>query len=506
MEANSQLRNGVGFASLISPVEDISRKGVKQIRRLIATLGLVILLGVFPVSLEAQTAYGRILGTVTDASGAVVPNADVTATNLGTNVPSAVKSSTEGYSDVANLIPGKYQVTVEVAGFKKFVASDLVLLVDQKLWVDATLQPGAVTSTMEVVARGQMINTDSSTIGKVVENKEIIDLPLVSRNFVQLASLSAGTVVDNGGTLASEQNSFRSTLSGGSIWVGGGRRSFLQSMLVVASSAAVSVSAETAGNWLKPAELTYWNEARGIRIFPGEWRPHYPWEQIAWISPAWPCQDYMWLDFPEVIFSNVGLLFSSHDHPSFPTAFHNLTASRWSSIPGGIAFDRELPNGVRFGGSVTLATETSVDLELHLWNGSSRRLTGLDLQTCCYLRAVAELADPTTDNMYVHAPEGWITLTEALRRKEGRGKYLIGWRSGPPLADQPVIVTKSNQADEYVAMTWYENTLSLISNSRFPCMHADPHFKDLDPGESTSIHGKLIFFNGKLGDFDYRKI
>lgn len=223
MEANSQLRNGVGFASLISPVEDISRKGVKQIRRLIATLGLVILLGVFPVSLEAQTAYGRILGTVTDASGAVVPNADVTATNLGTNVPSAVKSSTEGYSDVANLIPGKYQVTVEVAGFKKFVASDLVLLVDQKLWVDATLQPGAVTSTMEVVARGQMINTDSSTIGKVVENKEIIDLPLVSRNFMQLASRSPGTVVDNGGTLGSEPNSFRSTLSGGSIWVGGGR-------------------------------------------------------------------------------------------------------------------------------------------------------------------------------------------------------------------------------------------------------------------------------------------
>ena len=106
-------------------------------------------------------------------------------------------------------------MSVEVTGFKKFVASDLVLLVDQKLRVDATLQPGAVTSTVEVVAKGQMINTDSSTVGQVVENKPIIDLPLVSRNFMQLASLSPGTVVDNSGALGSEESSFRSTLSGG---------------------------------------------------------------------------------------------------------------------------------------------------------------------------------------------------------------------------------------------------------------------------------------------------
>jgi hypothetical protein len=116
-------------------------------------------------------------------------------------------------------------LAVEVTGFKKFVASNLVLLVDQKLRVDATLQPGAVTSTVEVVAKGQMVNTDSSTVGQVVENKPIVDLPLVSRNFMQLASLSPGTVVDNGGTLGSEESTFRSGLSGGAIFVGGGRAS-----------------------------------------------------------------------------------------------------------------------------------------------------------------------------------------------------------------------------------------------------------------------------------------
>lgn len=194
-------------------------------RRLIVFLGLFVFVCSSPLTLQAQTAYGRILGLVTDSSGAVVANAIVTVTNLGTNVSSQVKSSAAGDYDVPNLIPGKYQVSVEVPGFKKFVASDLVLLVDQNLRVDATLQPGAATTTVEVVAKGQMINTDSSTVGKVVENKEIIDLPLVSRNFMQLASLSPGTIVDNAGVLGSEESSFRSTLSGGGLWVGGGRAS-----------------------------------------------------------------------------------------------------------------------------------------------------------------------------------------------------------------------------------------------------------------------------------------
>ena len=57
---------------------------------------------------------------------------------------------------------------------------------------------------------------------------------------------------------------------------------------------------------------TYETHAKGIRILPGAWRPHYPWEHIAWISPPWPSQDYVWLDFPEAIFTSQGLLFLSH--------------------------------------------------------------------------------------------------------------------------------------------------------------------------------------------------
>ena len=287
----------------------------------------------------------------------------------------------------------------------------------------------------------------------------------------------------------------------------GERRLDVQSPAATAPSVAANPPSNQASSWLRPApaEVTYATAATGIRIHPGHWRPHYPWEQIAWISPAWPCQEYMWLDFPEAIFSNEGLLFLSHENPKFPALFRNLPPISWSAVPRGIAFDRELPNGVRFGGIVVRASDTTVDLELHLWNGSARKLTDLNLQTCCYLHSVMELSDLTSDNKYVHAPEGWITLAEALNRKEGRGKYLVGWRAGPAVADQPVIVTRSNQADRYVAMTWYDDTLSLISNKRFPCMHADPRFRDLGPGESASIRGKLIFFQGKLDDFDFRK-
>lgn len=287
----------------------------------------------------------------------------------------------------------------------------------------------------------------------------------------------------------------------------GERRLDVQSPKATASSPVASPLSNQASTWLQPAPdtVTYATSATGIRIHPGQWRPHYPCEQIAWISPAWPSQEYMWLDFPEAIFSNGDLLFLSHENPRFPPRFRNLPRVLWSAVPGGIAFDRELPNGVRFGGSVILASDTAVALELHLWNGSARPLTDLKLQTCCYLRSVMELSDLTADNKYVHAPEGWITLPEALARKEGRGKYLVGWRAGPAVADQPVIVTRSNQADRYVAMTWYEDTLSLISNRRFPCMHADPRFRDLRPGESASIRGKLICFQGPLDNFDFRK-
>ena len=245
--------------------------------------------------------------------------------------------------------------------------------------------------------------------------------------------------------------------------------------------------------------------AKGIEIAPGQWHPRYPWEQIAWISPPWPSEDYMWLDFPEAIFIKRDLIFLSHWDPAMPAVFPKVP---WSILPKGVAFDRQLPNGVRFGGAVVKGSENTVDLDLHLYNGTSQPLTEITLQTCGYLRGIQEFSDLTRDNKFVFlANEGWIPLSRALTMTaRPSAAYRVGWRTkGKLMADLPVLATVSNQAERLVAMTWYKDTCSMIGNPHHPCMHADPQFKDLHSGESASIHGKLIFFEGKLADFDYLK-
>ncbi|MBI3851900.1 MAG: hypothetical protein HY298_16715 [Verrucomicrobia bacterium] len=285
-------------------------------------------------------------------------------------------------------------------------------------------------------------------------------------------------------------------------------------MAIISAAGAFSAEAQpttilpspATGSPSKPGD-TYETQAKGIRILPGQWRPHYPWEQIAWISPAWPSQDYIWLDFPEAIFTSQGLLYLSHVNPGIDAVFPDLPKVPWREVPNGIAFDRQLPNGVSFGGSVTKQNDTRVALELHLKNGSARPLRNISLQTCAFLRGIREFSDYTRDNKFVHVPEtGWIPLSQAVTLKGGSSPYRVGWRtSGKPVADWPVMVTRSNKVERWVGMTWHKDTLSLIGNQNHPCMHADPKFKDLEPGEAVVIHGTIFFFEGKLADFDFAK-
>jgi hypothetical protein len=271
------------------------------------------------------------------------------------------------------------------------------------------------------------------------------------------------------------------------------RRGFLQSTGVLAAAVA-------------PPRENYDNHAKGIRILPGAWRPHYPWEHIAWVSPPWPSQDYIWLDFPEAIFTSQGLLFLSHVNPPIPTVFHDLPAVAWRRAADGVSFERKLPNGVRFGGSVRKQSEAVVALELHLRNGTREPLKRISLQTCAFLRAIREFADYTNTNKYVHlAKTGWLPLAGPI--PEGAsGPYRLGWRwSGKPVADLPVAVVVSNKGSKLMAMSWLSDTISMVGNPNHPCVHADPKFKDLEPGEAASIHGKLVFFEGNLEDFDFSK-
>jgi len=285
----------------------------------------------------------------------------------------------------------------------------------------------------------------------------------------------------------------------------GNRRSFLKTTGLI--STAFAARSWTVGAAERQPGNTYETQAVGIRIFPGAWRPHYPWEHIAWVSPPWASQDYIWLDFPEAIFTSQGLLYLSHINPPIPTVFSALPAVPWKETPDGIAFERTLPNGVGFGGSVTRGKDSTVDLELHIRNGSTKELARITLQTCAFLRAIKEFADYSQDNKFVHVTDdGWVAMNEAANRNKKSARYRVGWRtSGKPVADLPAAVVVSSDADRLVAMTWLDDTLSMVGNPRHPCFHADPKFPDLAPGEQASIRGKLVFFEGTLSEFDFSK-
>jgi len=288
---------------------------------------------------------------------------------------------------------------------------------------------------------------------------------------------------------------------------GTSRRRFLQVAGGVVSTVAAGEafgSAEKKGSASARAD-SYEVQARGIRIFPGEWRPHYEWEQIAWFSPSWPSQDYVWLDFPEAIFTSQGLLFLSHVNPPYPTVFENLPRVAWQTVENGVSFERVLPNGIKFGGSVLKASETVVGLELHIENGSAAPLKDITLQTCAYLRAIAEFGAYTSENKFVHtAKEGWIELSRAMKLEDCGAAYRAGWRtSGRKVVDVPVAVALSSAGERLLAYTWDKDTLSLVGNAKHPCVHADPFFPNLKPGERATIRGKIGFFEGRLEDFDY---
>ena len=165
----------------------------------------------------AQGATGTILGTVTDSSGAILPGVKVTVTNTQTNVPFHTVTSSGGDYNAPALNPGTYSVSAEAAGFQKSVTTGFVLAVDQKVRIDLALKPGAVSETLEVTAQAVELDTDSAALSQLVSQKQVEELPLDGRNFVQLLFLGAGAV-----TVGGEQGTMRQG-KGNAISVNGGR-------------------------------------------------------------------------------------------------------------------------------------------------------------------------------------------------------------------------------------------------------------------------------------------
>jgi hypothetical protein len=144
--------------------------------------------GFCSVIAPAQGIRATITGRVTDQSGAVVPGARVTVTNTGTNETRIATCSEEGEYTIPQLPPGDYSLTVEQAGFKKAVQR-FTLETGQGARLDVALQAGAFSEQVEITAATPVITSEDATIGGVVDQKKIVELPLNGRNYLQLAFL-----------------------------------------------------------------------------------------------------------------------------------------------------------------------------------------------------------------------------------------------------------------------------------------------------------------------------
>jgi Carboxypeptidase regulatory-like domain len=158
-------------------------------------------LWVYPLVIYAQADMGTIAGTVTDTSGAVITNAVITVTELGTNTKTTVKTDVQGSYIATPLRVGNYSLTVETPGFKTETRTGIVLRVQDRLRVDFTLQIGSVNETVNVHESAPVVDTDTSALGDVISSRQITDLPLNGRDYTQLATLTTGVVkiTENGG-------------------------------------------------------------------------------------------------------------------------------------------------------------------------------------------------------------------------------------------------------------------------------------------------------------------
>jgi hypothetical protein len=145
-------------------------------------------------AIHAQTFFGSIVGTVSDAGGAVISDATVTATNLGTNETKTVKTDAAGNYRFVNLVPADYKVDVMAKNFKRFVRERLNVAVNITTRQDAALQVGAATETVEVTTQVPLLQTDSGTISTQVEGTTVTEMPLNGRNSMNLIALAAGVV------------------------------------------------------------------------------------------------------------------------------------------------------------------------------------------------------------------------------------------------------------------------------------------------------------------------
>ncbi len=172
------------------------RKNCKSINRqagwsLMLALSLLCL---FACSEQASAqGFGRIVGNVTDPSGAVIVDAKVTAIQVGKGLSRTATTNSSGYYVLDSLRPAQYDLSVEAAGFHTFDQKGVTLLADQTLTANVNMQVGSVSESVSVIGATEQVDTTTATMKQVIEQRSISELPLNGRNAAELSLLVAGT-------------------------------------------------------------------------------------------------------------------------------------------------------------------------------------------------------------------------------------------------------------------------------------------------------------------------
>ena len=169
-------------------------------RKTVYVLSVVVDILLFSLSLFAQGNFGRILGTITDQSGAVIGGATVSIIDTQRGLARTLTTDQAGEYNAPTLIPGIYTVRVEASGFKRLERPKIVLEVGQEIRVDLTPQPGEQSQTVTVEALAPAVDTTTATLGGALSNAEVNDLPLNGRNYQNLLGLRPGIMVQPGGS------------------------------------------------------------------------------------------------------------------------------------------------------------------------------------------------------------------------------------------------------------------------------------------------------------------
>ncbi len=173
--------------------------------------------------LRTQTVTATLVGTVIDPTGAAVAGASVQTENKQTGWTRRVLTNESGDYRIPSLPPGRYRLIVESPGFKRAVLDDIELRVEDTLRADVVLQVGELVESVEVRAPAPLVASETSSVGQVVENRQIVELPLKGRSFFELALLAPGVTPTQPASFVAWRRPMPGGLNAPAFQVGGAR-------------------------------------------------------------------------------------------------------------------------------------------------------------------------------------------------------------------------------------------------------------------------------------------